>query len=146
MECTRTDTVIDQYGKFSPMSLNEAGAMAHRVFGDCPASREEAEALLAACGLFEAQDAAWRHIVMQEVGRTVMHNADGELQAGVEDWLIASLATSNLPDLTLLELVQSVIAGTVNATERLGRLGLGAALRSMKAVQMDSPAQKAQTV
>jgi hypothetical protein len=145
MERTRTDTIIDQYGKFSPMSVNEAGAMAHRVFGDRPASREEAEGLLAACGLFEPQDAAWRHIVMQEVGRTVMHNTDEELQAGAEDWLIASLATSNLPDVTLLELVQSVMTGAVNATERLGRLGLGAALRCMKAVHIENENQQAQT-
>jgi len=134
---TRADKLIEHYGKFSPMSMNEAGALAKKTFADAPASREDAETLLGACALFEPGDTGWRHLVVQEVRRYLLgddERASGALPAGAEDWLIASLATMQVQPAITLELVQTIMLGAENATQRLGRIGLRSALSCMQDV------------
>ncbi len=143
---TRADTLIEQYGKFSPMSVNEADAMANKVFGQNPADQEEAEILLGASGLFDQSDVGWRHIVTQQLRRYLLQDLPrGELQDGAEDWLIATLATAQVEKRTALELIQDIMLNADNASERLGRIGLRSALASMKAVATSISKQKANT-
>ncbi|PHS25500.1 MAG: hypothetical protein COA84_07760 [Robiginitomaculum sp.] len=143
MTNTRADTLIEDYGKFTPMSMNEAGALAHRVFADGAASREEAEILLGACSLFDESDLGWRHVVSQEIQRHVLD--DGQMRAGAEDWLIATLASLQTPQSISLDLVQGVMLAADNATAKLGQIGLRSALSCMKAVANDAQALSAQT-
>ncbi|MDQ7018721.1 MAG: hypothetical protein Q9M33_06105 [Robiginitomaculum sp.] len=144
---TRADKLIEQYGKFSPMSMNEAGALAKKMFADTPASREEAEILLGACGLFEPNDRGWRHLVSQEIRRHLLDHeeAAGTLPDGAEDWLIATLATLQVPSAITLELVQSIMLGADNATQRLGRIGLRSALTCMKSAAREEAQHQAST-
>jgi len=143
MTNTRADALIEDYGKFSPMSLNEAGALAHRVFADGAASREEAEILLGACSLFEETDFGWHHIISQEIQRYVLN--DGGMRQGAEDWLIATLASLQTPQSISLDLIQGVMLAADNATAKLGQIGLRSALSCMKAVANDTQALPAKT-
>ncbi len=144
---TRADKLIEHYGKFSPMSMNEAEALAKKTFADKPASREEAEILLGACGLFEHNDTGWRHLVSQEVRRHLLDHegAAGTLPEGAEDWLIATLATLQVPPATTLDLVQSIMLGAQNATQRLGRIGLRSALACMQDAAREEAQHQANT-
>ncbi|PHS27767.1 MAG: hypothetical protein COA85_04730 [Robiginitomaculum sp.] len=144
---TRADKLIEHYGKFLPMSMNEAGALARKTFADAPASREEAEILLGACSLFEKFDTGWRHLVSQEVRRHLLDNdsASGALLDGAEDWLIASLATMQVQPALTLELVQGIMLGADNSTHKLGRIGLRSALACMKNVTRDEAQGQANT-
>ncbi len=131
----RTDKLIEQYGKFSPMNVNAACTLANKVFGDKPANREEAEILLGVSALFSSADIGWQQIVTHEVRRHLLPGpSHGALQEGAENWLIATLATVQAEQKLVLALVQDVIHHADNASEKLGRLGLHAALASMKAV------------
>ncbi len=133
MQSQRVNDLIEQYGKYAPMSLNEASALTTRAFADEPASRDEAESLLCASTLFAAQDFGWRHIVAQEVRRSLLNDtAHDEMQAGAEDWLIVTLTSNQVPDAIQLELIQAIMQCATNTTERLGRLGLRAALTCLQ--------------
>jgi len=135
MHTSRSDALIKEYSKYAPLSMNEASALANRVFADAPPSREEAQALLEACALFGAKERGWHHIAIDLTARAVMaQDAPGALQPGAEDWLIATLASTSGPgDETTLELVRCIMQTASNASERLGRFGLRAALASLKA-------------
>lgn len=137
MQKSRTRTLIEQYGKYAPLSLNEAGALAARIFAKTPASHEEAADLLGACALFDRHDRGWQHIVVTQVRRALCKkNKPRKLRAGAEDWLIATLATTpGLVDETVLELVRDIATSADNASLRLGRLGLRAALSSLRAAE-----------
>ncbi len=135
MRKTRPQTLIKEYGQFAPLSLNEAAALANRVFAGAPPSREEAQVLLEACALFGTHERGWHHIVIDLTARALMaQDAPGKLQPGAEDWLIATLAsTKGMNDETTLELIRAIMQTANNASERLGRFGLRAALASLKA-------------
>ncbi len=145
MDTTRADKIIEHYGKFSPMSQNEAGALAKGIVGSSPINREEAERLLGASALFSGADLGWRHIVTQEVQRHVLEPEQDTVKEGAEDWLIATLATTNLSDVMTLDLVQSIMTNASNATERLGRVGLRSALGSLKSVVVHAEHKDANT-
>jgi hypothetical protein len=140
---TCADKLIEHYGKFSPMSVNEAGALARKIFAEGPANREGAEILLGACSLFEDHDLGWRHIISQEVRRHILD--DGNVIEGAEDWLIATLSTVQVKPSITLELVQSIMLGADNATQRLGRIGLRSALACMQSVARDETQRQANT-
>lgn len=139
MDRRRVDTLIEQYGKFSPMSVNEAGALASKIFAKNPVRREEAEDLLEASTLFDETDPGWRHIVSLLVRRHMAQSASQDTaDVGAQDWLIATLSTSEATDVLTLDIVQRIMLGANNATEKLGRFGLRSALGCMKAVANDT--------
>ena len=132
----RADALIEHYGKFAPLSVHEATALAGRMFADGPATREEAQVLLGACALFGASEHGWRQIVVDQVTRCLVQDGTpGRLETGAEDWLIAVLADcAGQSNETALELVRAIMQAAENASERLGRIGLRAALASLRAV------------
>ena len=136
MRKNRADALVKDYGEFAPLSMHEATALANRAFADAPATREEAQVLLGACALFGASEHGWRQIVVDQVTRClVQEGVPGRLEAGAEDWLIAVLSDcAGQSHETALELVRAIMQTADNASERLGRIGLRAALASLRAV------------
>lgn len=135
MDRTRADYIIEQYSKLLPLRANEAAALASKVFASWPADRNEAEQLLSACTRFGDNDLAWRAIITQEVTRHLLDTDDtpGALPGGAEDWLIANLTTMREPvNAVAMDIIQSIMRLATNPSERLGRVGLRAAMQCLK--------------
>ena len=136
----RAEILIEQYSKFSPMSANEARAMARKVFCDGAASRGEAEALYRACVLFDDNDLAWRHMTIELISDYLLGQGQeyGFLEFDAEDWLIALCNEDRSNEKLALfnfELVHAVLDAAQNASLHLGQFGLGLTLACMRGAE-----------
>lgn len=143
VEC-RGALLVQEISKFSPMSMAEARAVAHRVFADGPASRDEAEEVFMACSAFEPGDMAWRTAAVETICDSVLGQGEeyGFLEFDGEDWLIDWLSDdSAVCESMRVDILNTVLEKAENATMRLGKFGLFSALKVGKMYDvMDAPA------
>lgn len=146
-EC-RGAQLVQEISRFSPMSVAEARAVAHRVFVKGPASRDEAEAVFLACSAFEPGDMAWRSAAVDTICDSALGQGEvyGFLEFDGEDWLVDWLSDDSVADEGLrFEILTTVLDNAENATMRLGRFGLFSALKAGKMYDvMDAPAEPLQ--
>lgn len=152
MEQCRGAQLAQEISRFSPMSMAEARAVQHRIFANGPASRAEAENIFMACNVFEAGDAAWKVAVVETICDSALGQGEeyGHLEFDGEDWLIDWLSDDSVSDEGLrFDILQAVLDRAENATMRLGRFGLFAALKAGKMYDVlhapAIPAQEAAT-
>ncbi len=128
----RGELLAQQISKFSPMSVCEALAVQRRIFSDGPATRAEAETLFTVGATFEKNDQAWKRAFVETVTDHLLGQSGeyGFLEFDGEEWLIDMISDEGVAnDSANFELLQSVLELAQNATMRLGRLGLFAALK-----------------